>query len=227
MKTLITMLLTVALVASMPLMARPGPGWGAPNDGQQVTQHLPLSEEQHLTFMREEEKLARDVYITFSQMYPRSRVFGRIDNSEQQHTDAIKRLLDKYGVVDPSTNDNVGIFTGYEYGEYFTNLFKLLIEVDNQLEALYVSAYIEEFDIIDLLYCNQEIIYANDELTDRYSCGLEVTETTDVQRTLNSLLMGARSHLRAYVRDIEREIGVGNYAAQLLTQEEVDEILGR
>jgi hypothetical protein len=33
--------------------------------------------------------------------------------------------------------------------------------------------------------------------------------------------------LRAYVRNIEKVIGEGNYKAQVISQEDVDEILGR
>jgi hypothetical protein len=40
-------------------------------------------------------------------------------------------------------------------------------------------------------------------------------------------LEGSKNHLRAFVGNIESVIGEGNYVAQYLTQEEVDEILGR
>jgi len=231
MKKLITLLLAAALITSAPLMARWGQGWGGWQGGQQnqTTANLTIAEEQHLTFMREEEKLARDVYIVFSQMYPRSRAFGRIDDSEQKHTDAVKKLLDKYDVVDPSTNDNVGVFTGAEYSEYFTEKFNEFVTKGEMsvLDAMYVGAFIEELDMIDINYCNQQILDANVELYTRDDCGLKSTDRADVQRTLNNLLNGSRNHLRAYVNQIERHIGYGNYEAQLLPQEEVDEILGR
>jgi hypothetical protein len=41
------------------------------------------------------------------------------------------------------------------------------------------------------------------------------------------LVDGSESHLRSYVKNIEAMIGTGNYVAQVLTQEEVDAILGR
>jgi hypothetical protein len=41
------------------------------------------------------------------------------------------------------------------------------------------------------------------------------------------LVDGSKSHLRAYVKQIEAIIGTGNYVAQILSQEEVDAILGR
>ena len=49
----------------------------------------------------------------------------------------------------------------------------------------------------------------------------------DIQRLYGNLLAGSKNHLRAYVRNIEKQIGEGNYTAQVLTQEQVDDILGR
>lgn len=218
-------LLVTLLIASVSLSATARWGQG----GEQQSSQLTVGEEEHLVFMREEEKLARDVYTTFSQMYPSSPTFGRIDDSEQKHTDAVKRLLDKYGVEDPSTNDNVGVFTGAKYGAYFTEKYNELVARGSvsELEALYVGAFIEELDMIDIVQCNQVIIDANPELNSADDCGLNSTTTRPIQRTLSNLLAGSENHLWAYVNRIEKIIGAGNYKPQLLTQEELDEILDR
>ena len=50
-------------------------------------------ESEALIFMREEEKLARDIYISFYKTYG-LRIFNNISKSEQQHMNAIKVLLD-------------------------------------------------------------------------------------------------------------------------------------
>lgn len=187
---------------------------------------LELGEEQHLKFMREEEKLARDVYTTFSSQYSDAKIFGQIDDSEQQHMDMIKILLDKYGIEDPSTNDNIGVFTGDEYGDYFTDKFALLIARghESKLQAAYVGAFIEELDMIDIQQCNQVILDLNPGLE---ACGLAHTDRDDLERVLTNLLEGSKNHLRAYVSNIEKEIGEGNYIPQLLSEDELDEILGR
>jgi len=39
---------------------------------------LDAAEETHMIFMREEEKLARDVYLTFAQWYPNQPVFDTV-----------------------------------------------------------------------------------------------------------------------------------------------------
>ena len=56
---------------------------------------LDYNEQTHLEFMREEEKLARDVYMELGAMYPDHPIFGRIDDSEQQHTDAVRAMIEK------------------------------------------------------------------------------------------------------------------------------------
>jgi len=187
------------------------------------------NEQTHLAFMREEEKLARDVYIRLSTMYPDHPIFGNIDDSEQRHTEAVRDMLVKYGLEDPNTNDNVGVYTGEDYGWYFTEKFHELIERASisELEALYVGAFIEELDMMDINQCPRVIVETDNEINDVTECGRVYTDNADIDNLYASLLDGSDSHLVAYVRNIERYIGKGNYQAQVLPQEQVDEILGR
>lgn len=53
------------------------------------------------------------------------------------------------------------------------------------------------------------------------------TDEKALIKSYGKLLDGSKSHLRSFVALIEMSIGEGNYVAQYLTQEEVDEILGR
>ena len=179
--------------------------------------------------MREEEKLARDVYMKLGGMYPDHPIFGKIDDSEQTHTDAVKAMIEKYGLEDPNTNDNVGVYTGEDYGWYFTEKFNLLVERASlsELEALYVGAFIEELDMMDINQCPQVIVDTENGINDITECGKIYTDNADVSNLYASLLDGSDSHLEGYVRNIEKYIGEGNYQAQVLTQEEVDEILDR
>ena len=190
---------------------------------------LDYNEQTHLEFMREEEKLARDVYMELGAMYPKHPIFGKIDDSEQKHTNAVRDMIEKYGLQDPSTNDNVGVFTGKDYGWYFTEKFNLLVERASisELEALYVGAFIEELDMMDINQCPQVIVETDNGINDVSECGKVYTDNADVGRLYASLLDGSDSHLEGYVKNIERYIGKGNYQAQVLSQEEVDEILGR
>ena len=190
---------------------------------------LDFNEQTHLEFMCEEEKLARDVYITLGVKYPASRIFGMIDDSEERHKCAVADVLEKYGIANPSTNDNVGVFTGEAYGWYFIEKYTLLVERGSasELDALYVGAFIEELDMLDINQCPKVIVDTDNGIDDVSECGKVYTSKPDIQRLYESLLEGSENHLQAYVSNIEKQIGVGNYQAQVLTQEEVDAILGR
>jgi len=62
---------------------------------------------------------------------------------------------------------------------------------------------------------------------DAGECGLTYTDEAALQIMYTHLVEGSKDHLRAYVKNIEEIIGAGNYVAQVLTQAEVDAILGR
>jgi hypothetical protein len=190
---------------------------------------LDANELTHLNFMREEEKLARDVYIRLGELYPDSAVFGKIDDSEQKHTDSVKAMIEKYGYEDPNTNDNVGVYTGEEYGWYFTEKFGQLVAKasNSELDALYVGAFIEELDMLDINQCPQVIVDTNNAISDVSECGKVYTAKSDIIQLYDNLLDGSESHLAGYVRNIEKITGEGSYEAQVLDQATVDAILGR
>jgi len=195
---------------------------------------LDAGEEAHLIFMREEEKLARDVYLTLGAMYPDNPIFMNIaEGAEQLHTDTILDKLEQFGIEDPNpdTNnlpDSIGVFTGTDYGWYFAEKFALLTEMgaQSELDALYVGAFIEELDMLDIVDC-PKVIVETDNGVGVGECGLSYTDEKALILSLSSLVAGSESHLRAYVGQIEAIIGEGNYVAQVLPQEVVDAILGR
>jgi hypothetical protein len=153
--------------------------------------------------MREEEKLARDVYLTFDGMYSELPIFENIGESEQRHMDAIKKLLDKYDLDDPAEGNGIGEFTNQD----LQNLYYQLIEEGEQslIDALIVGGKIEEIDIIDL----KEYI--------------EQTDKPDLKKVYGNLLDGSKNHLRAFVRELKKQ-GV-TYEPFYLSQEEFDEII--
>ena len=155
-----------------------------------------------LVFMREEEKLARDVYTTLYEKWSLP-IFSNIAQSEQTHTEAVKNILDKYNLDDPVTDDLVGIFVN----EALQNLYNdLTVQGMSSIEdALIVGATIEDLDISDLLV------------------QLEKTDNQDITFVYENLLRGSRNHLRAFISLLERYNG--NYAPQYITQDVYDEIL--
>lgn len=196
----------VAILSISPLQA----GWkggkpGAGEPGNVVVQpsvELSSSEASTLVFMREEEKLARDVYITLFDRWEHP-VFDNISGSEQRHMDSMKRMIEKYSLADPVVDGTVGVFQNDVLAELYQDL------VDrgsvSLLEALHVGAYIEELDIGDL----EEAI--------------EASTHADVTQAYENLVRGSRNHLRAFVGQIEN-LGIV-YEAQLMDQEEVDAIV--
>lgn len=156
-----------------------------------------------LIFMREEEKLARDVYITLNAVFNR-RVFSNISTSEQRHMDAIKVLLDRYEIDDPSGINAIGIFKN----ETLQDLYTKLIEQGSgsAIEALKVGALIEEIDILDIQH----------ELD-------EHVDNQDITFVYKNLLRGSHNHLRAFVRNLSRQ-GI-DYQPQKLNEEQFELII--
>ena len=190
---------------------------------------LDYNEETHLIFMRFEEKLARDVYQNLGMLYPAEKVFGNIVESELRHTEAVVSVLAKYGIADPSTNDNIGVYTNDTYGDYFDEKYEQLTGAGalSELDAYKVGAMIEELDMHDIDFCPEVVVAREETINAPTDCGRLYTDNDNVYRMLTSLLEASENHLRAFVRNIEKVEGYGTYEAQYLTQEEVDEILGR
>jgi hypothetical protein len=116
-----------------------------------------------LAFQREEEKLARDVYLALYAKWGAA-IFSNIAKSEQKHTDTLKKMLDKYGLPDPALPD-IGAFTNPDLRARYVSLVAdgLISHVD----GLYVGATIEEIDMIDI----QQALDATSRLDRRIICG--------------------------------------------------------
>lgn len=157
---------------------------------------LSQAEADALLFMREEEKLARDVYAALFQTWGLP-VFENIQASEQMHMDSVKTLLDVYGLADPASAQ-AGVFTNPD----LQALYDQLVAQGSQslAEALKVGGAIEEIDILDL----QERIAAADN--------------ADILQVFNNLLVGSENHLRAFAMNYERQAGEA-YQPQYLSWE--------
>ena len=138
-----------------------------------------------LLFMREEEKLARDSYLTLGDQWSLV-IFENIAVSEQKHMDAVKMLIDKYNLTDPALKA-IGDFTDQDLQDFYDYLMG--IGIASVMDGLWVGAVIEETDIDDI----QQAING--------------TSQTHIISTYESLLCGSRNHLRAFVRQIESNGG--------------------
>jgi len=130
-----------------------------------------------LQAMVAEEKVAHDVYVTLGDMYDVS-TFDRIANSEDRHQDAVRTLLDAYGVEDPTVGDEVGEFDDPVFQAMYDDM---VAEGSTSLDAAaQVGITIEEVDIADL------------------QDALDAGQPADIERVFTNLLNGSEKHLAAF-----------------------------
>jgi hypothetical protein len=130
--------------------------------------------------MKEEEKLARDVYSTLNLKW-NNKLLSNISAAEDTHMNAIIFLLRDYG-TDYTSVPESGIFTDQAYQSLYDELvIKGSLSIE---EAWKVGALIEEMDIADLAASIENV---TDEST------LIVFE---------NLEKGSRNHLRAFTRQL-------------------------
>jgi len=163
---------------------------------------LDESELAGLLLMREEEKLARDVYKYMHQKY-NMKIFENIMHSEEVHMFAIKVMIEKYGLEDPVDNSPAGIFKNSKLQEIYN---ALITKGDKSLtDALIVGTIIEDLDINDL----------NDLI--------EEASNKDLIYVYENLNLGSRNHLRAFYNQVLNN--EGEYTPQYISQDEFDAIL--
>ena len=156
-----------------------------------------------LRYMREEEKLAHDVYIALYERWGLN-VFQNIASSEQTHTNSVQLMLDSYGIADPTIGLEAGQFNNTD----LQALYDQLVAQGSQslADALKVGAAIEEIDILDLMDT------------------IEHTGQADILRVYENLLKGSYNHLRAFTSSLSQQTGE-TYQPQYLTAEEYQTII--
>ena len=172
-----------------------------PVAAQATIESLSADEFAGLKFMREEEKLAHDVYVAMDALWSH-RTFANIALSETTHTQAILSLLTKYGVDDPAAGKAAGVFEDPQLQALYDTLVKA--GAASLVEGLKVGALIEETDIRDIVQRQA------------------LTDEADIVNVYRSLLCGSRNHLRAFNGAL-LALGV-TYSAQVITQQEWDAI---
>jgi hypothetical protein len=155
-----------------------------------------------LRYMREEEKLARDVYLSLAERWD-LRVFRQIARSERSHMASALVLIEKYGLADPVGDNPLGVFTDSDLQALYEDLSKA--GQRSRMSALTVGAAIEELDIVDL------------------QRALARTNNRDLRLLYENLMKGSRNHLRSFVATLERQ--GGRYEPALLDLEEYREIV--
>jgi hypothetical protein len=128
-------------------------------------------------YMAEEEKLAHDLYVTLG-----STVGGlelpRIAESEVRHLAAVRTLMTRYGITDPTAGLGVGVFSNEEFQAMYDSL---LAQGRLSLAAAYDVGEVVERDDID------ELGRATEGVT-----------APDLLRVYANLLRGSERHLAAF-----------------------------
>jgi len=164
---------------------------------------VPLSQAEinDLKFLREEEKLARDVYLYAYDKY-HLKIFNNISQSEQRHMNSVLNLLSKYGIPDSASTEK-GVFNNPDLQKLYNSLTK---QADiSSVEALKAGATIEDLDINDI-----------DDFTAN-------TTKPDLLNVYGILNCGSKNHIRAFTRWLENEDVT--YIPQYLSIEEYNVIL--
>lgn len=164
---------------------------------------LSAAEKNSLLFMREEEKLAQDIYLKLYEKWNHT-VFNNISTSEQTHTEAVLKLLEKYQLDDPVGTNGVGVFVN----DSLQALYDVLLQQGDLglIDALKVGALVEEVDILDLENALNGFV-----------------DNADIEMVYENLLAASRNHLRAFVKNLKNQ-GV-DYLPQRMSQAEFDAII--
>ncbi len=182
---------------------------GLPGYGELATslESLPAgtlnqAEKDALLFMYEEEKMARDLYTLFSDLWDKP-MFANIASAEQTHMDTVKVLLERYDLSVPGTDKN-GVYSNTELQSLYEKLAAKgsLSEAD----ALLAGGAVEEVDILDL----------REQLTQ--------TDQLDIQTVFEYLLNGSYNHLRSFASVYQVETGK-TYVPQYMTAADFESIV--
>lgn len=197
-------MIALGLTASHTITAAQGNGQGAQNGRLQTIGGILTEQDKiDLQYLQEEEKLARDVYLTLLAKWNLV-VFQNIADSEQRHTDTALQLLTTYQLPTLALKE-IGKF----HNPTLQTLYDDLINRGSQniSEALLVGALVEEVDIADL----QRM--------------LNTTKNPDLINSYTKLMQASYRHLNAFVSAWRNYTDQTNYQAQVLPQSEVDKIL--
>jgi len=169
---------------------------------QTSTPELTATEKAGLILMRQEEKLALDVYEVFSKQWG-GRPFSNIVRAEQMHMDAVGNLLKTYQLADPIKGLKPGEFTDPKLKKLYSGM--IATGKKSRLAALRIGAQIEDLDIYDLGKLSKE------------------TTRPDILGVYKMLTDGSKNHMRAFVNNLQRS--GDSYRAMYISQAELDLIL--
>lgn len=174
---------------------------GGRGQGRQSGGTLDAAARQELALMREEEKLARDVYAAMKEKWGAT-IFANIARAESRHMQVLGGLLTRYKIQDPIVNNAPGAFTNPKFQQLYNSL--VASGSASLIDALKVGLKIEEMDIADLRNA------------------MRSTNNADIQRVYQHLEQGSQNHLRAFAMQLKKQ--GGTYVPTSLHQADFDMI---
>jgi hypothetical protein len=158
-----------------------------------------------LAVMREQQKLARDVYDSMHKVWGLA-LFEEIGSAEAAHMEAVKSLLDQFVVADPvaATGDTPGKFVHRRFQQLYDSL--VVLGTASPEGAFRVGAFVEEMDIVDL------------------QRAVQATSSSDLKAIYKYMVVGSERHLLAFSRRLKR-LGV-IYQPVLLRAWEYERLVG-
>jgi len=140
---------------------------------------LTAAQKTALAGVAQDEKLARDLYLALAAKYPSDVQFARIARAELMHLTAVRTMLDRYGIADPTKGQAAGVFTSASVQQLYDTL---LAGATDSTKALAAGVTVEKTDIADLTNA---------------LAGLTAPDVTQVYTHLRA---GSERHLAAFSR---------------------------
>jgi hypothetical protein len=166
------------------------------------TADLSATEIEFIFAVREDEKVARDLYKAFFEKY-QLKAFDNIARAEANHMRAAEMLFTYYEIDFPAAGD-YGMFAD---SARQANYNKYLLQGATALDAFKVMAYLEE----------ENIVYYGEVLSD--------ISNPNIKLVIENLARASENHLRAAIRQITA-LG-GTYQAMIMTEEQFKAIIAK
>lgn len=159
-------------------------------------------EREGLVYLREEERLARDVLLSLYQKW-QLELFAQVSQSEQTHTDTVRLLLEKYSIEEPAPVGTASSFENPDLGRLYTE--SVSAGQASVEAALTVAAFIEEVSITHI------------------DARLQDTDNDDIKLAYENMMRGSRNHLRLFVSQLNTR-GI-TYKPIRMSEKEFNEII--
>ena len=166
-----------------------------------ATDELTADEIEFLYAVREDEKVARDIGIYFSLLYPTNYFFANKSAAESNHVASIERVLNYYEIEFPELAE-AGIFEDVERQAYYNKLIDRGSTLSNALQAVAQ---------------NEEESYV------AYKEVLNSSSNPNIKIIIKNLKISSLNHLKASIHQITR-LG-DTYSPIILNEKEYSDLL--